>query len=142
MKKKKIYFLRERKFRRKCTVRPQRSKWIGSACLRGVIGNKINFEPCTLPFTIPKRTATQSNPSCRNLRSKSLIYKQSIAMGTHEFFSKDSWDRFTKIFITIFFWSHSSNPWKIREISKHFNWGFTRKPSISRETIPMWQCCL
>ncbi len=26
-------------------------------------------------FTIPKRTATQSNPSCRNLHSKSLIYK-------------------------------------------------------------------
>jgi hypothetical protein len=29
----------------------------------------------SLYITIPKRTATQSNPSCRNLRSKLLIYK-------------------------------------------------------------------
>ncbi len=61
-------------------------------------------------------------------------------MGTHEFFPKYSWDWSKKIFISIFFWSHiyySSNPWKIREISKHFNWGFIRKLPIIRETSSM-----
>ncbi len=51
---------------------------------------------------------------------------QNIAIGTHEFFPKDSWDQFTKNFLSIFCWSHSRNPWKIRKISKHFNWGFFR----------------
>jgi hypothetical protein len=67
---------------------------------------------------------------------------QSIAMGTHDFFfSEDSWDRFTKIFILIFFRSHNSNPWKIREISKYLNWEHFRKPII-RETVSLLQSCL
>ncbi len=67
---------------------------------------------------------------------------QSIAMDTHEFFPKYSWDWSNKIFISIFFWSHSSNPWKIREISKHFNWGFIRKLPIIRETSSMLESSL
>jgi hypothetical protein len=51
------------------------------------------------------------------------------------FFFKDSWDRLKKIFITIFFRSHSSNPWKIREISKHLNLGAFQKTSNNSRNV-------
>jgi hypothetical protein len=37
---------------------------------RGVIDTRINFGPCTIRF---RRQHAQSNPSCRNLRSKLQI---------------------------------------------------------------------
>jgi hypothetical protein len=37
------------------------------------------------------------------------------------------------------FRSHSSNPWKIREILKHLNWELFRKPQINLEPISILQ---